>query len=520
MKKTLNTMAAWLKMPVTFEPSIFDFDHAEEDEVFYIKEEGAEEPFAVCSVDDAGRLKRFDYIDAEEYGGSGDLKAEDIPPVAEAFIQMFHPDELKTYRLQSVIDLEGLYLIQYGIKEERYNLDLPGIGFSLTITAGGRIMQFSFEEGPANIVYPEQLIAEEEAEAAYIACTDFELEFHKTDTELFRNGDNTYRLVWSLKEAAVDIPASGEKADTVAEGNVYEPFPPHTSEGNSFLQMVGVTDEHVKIGERLDEGLRVEKWQHDSLPAPVSVDYETAYESGMITIHYDSSERPVFVYNGEAWAGNEENLDEEILQQRALNYLFGLFPDAEKRFKLEQVEQEDEWEELQNVVDELIDEFDELNEEADEYVDGYWTDDEVDADDWLDEVKEWLDDEEEVEGEEAKEFYFQYHVNGVPVDSIKVAVQVGIYSGRIVSASMEMTEEFPPADVSTVPVLTKAEAAERMKRQLKMELAWSMEFDEEGETFYRLTYVPSFPLTFGHVRMIDAVDGTAYYMDVGGSIFF
>ncbi|MFD1928838.1 hypothetical protein ACFSFY_12425 [Sporosarcina siberiensis] len=509
MNKTLNKLASWLKKPVTFEPSDFDFDHTEENEVFYITEQEAEEPFAVCSVDAAFRLKNFEYIDAEVFGGPGDLNAKDIAQVAEEFIHMFHPDELKTYGLQAVIDLDGLYLIQYGIKEERYNLELPCIGFMLTISAGGQVKQFSFEEGPANIVYPEHVISEEEAMAAYIACTDFELEIHKTDTEHFRNGDDTYRLVWSLKEAAVDIPASGEKWDTVCEGNVYESLPPHTSVDVPFLQAVGMTDEHVKIGEHLDEGLRVEKWQHASLQAPESVDWSEAYASSMITIHYDSSDRPVFVYNGEVWTDDEIYLDDEVLEQHALNYLFGLFPDAATRFKLQQVEHEDEWEELQDVEDEL-------NEDPD----GDWAaeqdasfEDEVDEDDWL-------GDDGEVEGEETKDFYFHYHLNGVPVEGIAVVVQVGLYSGRIVSASMEMTEEFPPTDIPTVPVLTKEEAAEQMKRRMKMELALSMEFDEEGETFYRLTYVPSFPETTGHVRMIDAVNGTAYFMEVGGSIFY
>ncbi|WP_301107445.1 hypothetical protein [Sporosarcina sp.] len=170
MGKTLNQLAGWLEMNVTFTESEFDF--SENGESFYIMEEGADEAFAVCTVDAEDRLMHFEYLDPDEYGTSGS-KPGDMPAVAEAFIREFHPDGLKTYRLQSVIDLDDPYLVGYGIQDERYGLDLPGIGFSLTITAAGKVVQFSFDEGPADVRYPEHVISEEEAKEAYMERTDF-----------------------------------------------------------------------------------------------------------------------------------------------------------------------------------------------------------------------------------------------------------------------------------------------------------------------------------------------------------
>ncbi|GKV67437.1 MULTISPECIES: hypothetical protein [unclassified Sporosarcina] len=69
-------------------------------------------------------------------------------------------------------------------------------------------------------------------------------------------------------------------------------------------------------------------------------------------------------------------------------------------------------------------------------------------------------------------------------------------------------------------MLTIQEAVDRLMQQLKMKLEMTMEFDEDGETFYRLAYLPSFPKMNGHVHMIDAEDGTAYYVDGGRSVFY
>ncbi|GKV67186.1 MULTISPECIES: DUF4901 domain-containing protein [unclassified Sporosarcina] len=502
MQQTLNQVADWLQMKVGFTSSEFDFFM--NGKSFCITEEGADEPFAVCTVDSQDRLMSFEYIDPDDFD-AGKLKVEDMTSVAEAFIREFHPDGLKTYRLQSVIDLDELYLVEYGIRDERYGLVLPGIGFSLTITSDGKVVQFSFSEGPADIRYPEHIIPEEEAKEIYAARTDFDLEIRKTDTEIFHNGDNTFRLVWSLKEAAVDIPADGSEPDSVAEGREYETLPAHVAPVNTPLHgMIGITDEHVKLGEHSDDGLRIEKWQHLSLEKPDEIDFREAYASFMITIHYDSGDRPVFVYNGEEWTGDNDALGEETLMLRAFDYLFELFTEAQKHFLMEKLEEDEEWDELVDFVEELTDELDNLE----------------DGEECMAEDDEWVDGPDEAEEEESKEFYFQYHVNGVPVEGLTMHVSVGLYSGRIVSASMESALEIPPADTLTVPVLTKQEAAGQLMQQLKMELSMSMEFDEDGQVFYRLTYYPSFPKTNGHVRMIDAENGTAYYMDAGGSVFY
>lgn len=498
MKKIQQQLEHYLQQKLYFTPA--DYNFYEDGEAFYIYEEGEQQPFATCDIDPSGRLRSLDYVEPENFG-NGSLKPADMPSTAEKFIREFHPDGLNTYRLQSVIDLDDLCLVEYGIQDKKYGLDLPGIGFSLTITTAGEVVQFQFDESDADVRYPAHIMSKDEAKAAYVARMDFELEIRRTDTQLFRNGDNMYHLVWSLREAAIDIPANSEEPADVADGQTLEPLPDHPSHADTFSQLIGITEEHVKSEFQTDEGLRIVKWQK---PAAIDQepDFSEAYTLGMITVHYDSTDRPVFVFNGEGCSG-EDLLDNETLQNRALDYVFCLFPDAKERFKLELLA-EDEWEQYEENT-----EMEPNDGETDE---GYA--DPEDDEDFTEDV------EEEADSEEAKDFYFQPHMNGVSIGDNQLSISVGLFSGRIISAAMESVEDFPPADTPTAPVLTKQDAAEELARQLEMDLALLMEFDEDGNTYYRLTYLPSFPATNGLVRMIDAVDGTAYFMDVGGSIFY
>ena len=495
MKTIQQQLEHYLNRKLYFTPA--DYNFYEDGEAFCIYKDGEQQPFATCDIDPAGRLRSLDYIEPDDFI-HGSLKPADMPAAAEKFIREFHPTGLDTYRLQSVIDLDTACLVEYGIQDERYGLDLPGIGFSLTITTAGEVVQFQYDEVEADIHYPTHIMTKEEAKAAYAARTDFELEIRRMDTQLFRNGDDTYHLVWSLREAAIDIPADGEEPGNVADGQVFEPLPDHPSHADMFFRLIGLTDEHVQFESRTDEGLRIVKWQKP-VATDEKPDFSEAYALGMITVHYDRADRPVFVFNGEEGNG-EDVLDEETLLNRALDYVFCLFPDAKERFKLE-ILAEDEWEQYEE--DAEIEPDDEMDEE--------WVDPEEDEQDFT---------EDEADSEETKDFYFRPHLNGVPIGDNQLSISVGLFSGRIISAVMESIEDVPPANIPTAPVLTKREAAEKLVGQLEMDLAMLMEFDEEGHTYYRLAYLPSFPATNGHVRMIDAIDGTAYAMDAGGSIFY
>lgn len=70
------------------------------------------------------------------------------------------------------------------------------------------------------------------------------------------------------------------------------------------------------------------------------------------------------------------------------------------------------------------------------------------------------------------------------------------------------------------PLISLQEAKEIYKNLLKMELLFVREYDESYVAVYTLSYGPTFPEMFGHVRAVDAMTGKAMYVDMGNGTFY
>ncbi|MBD7984915.1 hypothetical protein H9649_09990 [Sporosarcina sp. Sa2YVA2] len=485
---TLNTLTDFLTERVVFvenkEEELF------EGKSYEIIDVESNELIAACTLGEDDQLLNFYYVNEPE---PGNVTLEEMPTIAEKFIEAFYPNSLETYRLQAVIDLDEICIVEYALHEEVYGLYLPGTGFSITISTDGRVLQFTFSVDQIDIRYPSHVISADEAKRKYAELIDLELVIQKIDTDIYVNGDDSYRLVYKVKEAAMEVPASGEQPDTVSESNVYERVQMDVVPEASLHELIGITDNHLKIGEHMKDGIRTEKWQHDSLEMAENVDLSEAYSERMITIQVDSkTEKIVAVSNVEGWKARQNPLADDLLKQRALDFLCKLFPQAQTHFMMEVEEQFEDWQ-------------DEIGEEEEEEACGY-----VLHDDEIDEVEE----------EDSKAFFFQYHVGNIPVEECVTVIQVGLYSGHIISASIEPINEELFVLINTKPTLSKQQALEQLLQKLQMELAMAREFDEEGKSHYLVTYLPSYPETVGHIHMIDAEHGKTYFVDVGNTIFY
>lgn len=492
VEETLTALSRLINKPVKFilneEEGFF------EGKTYEIYEDGNEELLAICVLGSSNQLTDFHYVDINE---PGDLINQDMPAIAETFIKAFYPHALEKYALQSVIDLDEIYIVTYGIKDEKFGLELQGLGFSVTISTNGTVVQFSYDGDEPTIIYPIQMITEEEAKEKYGSLIDFDLVIKQTVKDTYVNGDNTYRLVYALKEAAFDIPASGDNPATIEEGNQYEAIQRQGIPPESIYELIGVTENHVKLGELVNEEIIIEKWMHSYIERPEDVDFTEEYSDQMITIHFDrESNLPTFIYNGEKWQGEEVELDNDLLRKRALDFLYKVFPQAHEHFLIE----------IEDVLDYEAD-MEDIEEDVDYEVFEEWDEEDLDE---LDEFGE----------EESIAFYFHYHVNQIRVEEKVTCIQVGISSGNIISASVELVNKTLLKQIQTTPILSKDEARDRFMRKLQMELSMSLEFDEDGNTSYYPTYLPSFPETIGHVHMIDAENGKTYYVDIGETVFF
>ncbi|MDW0113461.1 hypothetical protein QT711_09705 [Sporosarcina saromensis] len=485
MQPVFRALQEWMAQHVQF----VKVEEEDAGEIYDILEEDTGEVVGQCILTASNRLSNFSYFCEEK---NGELTSNDMPAIAEAFITQFYPLGLQTYQLQSIIDINDLFIVSYGAKEERYGIDVPGIGFSLSISPTGQVIQFSYTHEQAEIRYPSHIITPEEAKEKYASYIDFDLIVQLLDTELYANGDNTYRLLYGLKEYAIDIPASGVEPAVVSVGGQVEPIEMRVPPTKSLHEWIGVTRHHRKIGEQSEEDVLIEKFMHPSIDLPNELDMSEVYEENLITIHtHRVTNLPKVFYNGEPWKGEPIRLTTDFLKQRALDFLFAIFPQASEHFVMQK-------EEVANALETPLEAFID-----DEYED--------DFEEWEDELLN--------EEEETVPFYFQYQVNGVPVDESVTCILVGVLSGRIVSASIEPMEEESLLQICTEPKLSKAAAKKLLLEKLHMEIALAQAYDEDGEPFYEVVYLPSYTETTGHIRAIDAQNGKAYYVNVGDSLF-
>lgn len=490
MNPVFLALQEWMTQRVRF----VKVEEEDAGEIYDILEEDTGEVVGQCVLTASNGLSNFSYFCEEK---NGELTSNDLPAIAEAFITQFYPLGLQTYQLQSIIDVNDFFIVSYGAKEERYGIDVPGIGFSLSISSTGQVTQFSYTHERAEIRYPSHILTPEEAKEKYVSYIDFDLIVQLLDAELYANGDNTYRLLYGLKEFAIDIPASGAEPAVVSEGGQVEPIEMRVPPTKSLHEWIGVTRHHRKIGEQSEGDVLIEKFMPPSIDLPDEQDMSEVYEENIITIHtHRVTKLPKVFYNGEPWKGEPIRLTTDFLKQRALDFLFALFPQASEHFVMHKEEVADESE---TPLEAFID---------DEYED--------DFEEWEDEL---LNEEAEEEEEETMPFYFQYQVNGVPVDGSVTCILVGVFSGRIVSASIEPMEEKLLLQICTEPKLSKAVAKKLLLEKLQMEIALAQAYDEDGEPFYEVVYLPSYTETTGHIRAIDAQNGKAYYVNVGDSLF-
>lgn len=489
MEKTIQALT-------TFIPKKVQFICSEEGDDLYdginygIYEQGTEELVAVCVFNESGELRQYHCVNTYE---EGNMKRKDVAAIGEKFISKFYPNGLDTYTLQSIIDLDEVFVLNYGIQDAEYGIDIPHVGFSVSVSTMGQIVQFSLDDDPYEIIYPEYILSAVEAKERYLSRLDFECIIRYADKEIFVNGDNRYHLVYRILESAMDIPANGDDPTTVEESNEMKQIDQQALPNKTIYEMIGISEDHRKIGEHTTDLEKIEIWAHSSIDVPEEIDYKEEYYEQMIRVVFNKKDHTLlFVHNGETGAakGDQEQLSNQALMRHALDLIFTIYPKADEQFYLE----------LPEVV----------KDEED-----FESEDDFEPDDFLDEY-----DEEHEHEEEAEVFYFHRVVNGVVIDEKVTCIQVGKYTGNITGMFGDPVNQEVIDHLSTKPRISKEKAKQLYAKDLIMELTFSLEFNEDDAQKMILTYVPSFPKTTGHIQMIDAHTGQAYFVDVGDSEFF
>ncbi|GAF63221.1 hypothetical protein BTS2_0112 [Bacillus sp. TS-2] len=490
----IEKLQTFLSIPATSQRSEFD-----ENEFTLLNDE--KEDIGSYSLEE-GNLISFSLHPLEEES-LPTLNKNKILEKGEQFFKAFNPN-LNDFQLSSLLELDESFMVVYEKKETMYDLFLPGTGFVVTINKAGQVTHYNYSNESYSIQYPEQIIPESEALKQYIDQLDFELVIQKFDRATYKNGDDTYRFSYQVIEQVMEIPVDGQEGSSIREEfNIEEtPINKLVPLKKSIYEMIGMTADYQLIDQKIIDGNRIEIWSTVAVEKEsFSYEMEEAEEQIIKLCFEEHSGNLIKITSHESVSYSKEKISYEEAKEKALQFLFQLYPNADQYFKLEKQEQ---------------DIFDiELEENEDDLV-------EVDnIEDHLELEEDYEDFEDDFELlEETYEFYFHYYYKDVRVGQHASVITVGKETGKITFLALEVPKEQDLNEVKEGTVISIERAKTIYKESLKMELAFLMAYDENGQVHYNLAYVPAFPATIGHVKAIDALTGEAMFVDVGDAMFF
>ncbi|WP_100403799.1 YcdB/YcdC domain-containing protein [Bacillus sp. FJAT-42315] len=426
-----------------------------------------EEELGEFRLDETGALNFFTIYEEVEYA-SQPLGMEEIREQAKAFIDMFCSEALHTLHFSCMIDWDETYKLIYDKKDEQLGLFLPNSGVEIDVAKDGRVQQFSSRVGECVVQYPTVLIPKETAKSIYIDNLEFELVIAQLDKEQYANGDDTYHSCYALIDYVMEVEPDGALQTIEEYGGFpekYEAIEKRIVPESELHSIIGLNDQYAKITEVIEDEERVEWWSKEDV-AIDSLNIEE-FEGDVIKLGFNKTTGELLsVTNVESVQKGHTPLTEKEAKDRALQFLFACYPKANEQFIMQQSHPSHHF---------IVEEDEELACES-EYV-----------------------------------FYFQRIYQGVKVDSYLLAIQVGQLSGKIIRFSADTIGDIL---LTVEPVISLAEAKDILLEQLEMELTFGKHM--EGDLpIYKVSYLPAFPNTSGHIRMIDAITGEAFHVETG-----
>lgn len=468
MKKIAEQLKPYLKVNEHVELCTVALEN--EENIFEIGEKNTEQIIACYGLNENREIDYFQsYIELEEVEDN-QLSHVEIYEKVQSFINMFTPHLIQSVLFAYIIEFDMMYHIVYEKKDEKLGLFLPNSGITIDMTKDGRMYQLLCQVDEYQIYYPENPISKEDAKAKYMENLEFELMISKADKETFANSDDTYHLVYVPKDYVFHIGPHGE-IQTIEnyDGFIpqYEKIEKRTEQKDGIHELIGLSDKHIKFHTNTMDDKVIELWARKEQVQHI-VRREEELSSQVIQVCLDKETgQYMSIVNNEQYKQNKEALTEEKAKERALQFLFARYPDANDRFMMEKSHPSHHL----------------MWEEGDEYESEYV-------------------------------FYFQHIYNDVKVDVYSMTINVGKESGNIIRFQACDFDEKEIVGISLEPNISIEEAKEIVMNAVDMEFSWGKEV-EEDVTSYHACYMPAFPKTNGHVKMIEAHTGKAFYIDTG-----
>lgn len=400
-----------------------------------------------------------------------ELSVDDIKELASEFVEEFGRGTLE---IISFVEWgNDVYQIEFAAMDTKYNIPLPESGVMLEMTKQGFVLSATLNQNYYQLKYPEVTLTKQEAHDIFSSTIQVELGAEELEDQL--------KLMYYPKKTNIVVNVAGqlvELNELLGEEEVDFIDIPKIKPSISLSNLLGVTDDMSLLEE---DGVMIYSSQENPQK------YIKLHRADLNEVTVESS-IPFEV---------TEELDIEILKDRALQFLELIIGNIDSKYLLEDqlVEEEEDEEEDDDLTEEEIALLKALSEEEDE------EDDEEDDDEEEDDILEPF-----------ITFTFKRKLGNIMLDEFNAYIDMGIYTGAVKDTTIPLLNSQLIEDMVTDVDVTIDEANKLHNDSLEMKLA-RVPIQTDDFIVYELVYKASEKVKGQRIERIDAANGNVFYID-------
>ncbi|MFV9833847.1 YcdB/YcdC domain-containing protein [Bacillus stercoris] len=445
------------RVPTHLKLEIEDFDDDDKRAHFCWTDPQDENIGIIVELGPGGELESLSR-DMEPESGER-LSEEKLEDIMRQFVETHHPGALSAF-VREENDRTSCDKVRFSYVQMEAGLPLPMSGFMADVSLSGEIVSFRYYGKAGSIIKPKRIADDKEVLAFFEKDVEFDLLFEVLHRSVYENGDDQPHLVYEPECRAITVPADlvleEQAVDDDDDYREPESFPlplfEEIHEKADPDSMIGIEKGFVKEREvDLDDGRIGIVWRNPNEPMYQPADkslyswFKGRTHQVLKTIYHKETGKLEGVMSFMEKKG-PLTVTEAECEKIALRFLFALFPNADRYFRIR---------------------YDEKDEE-----------------------------ENAVAG-----FTFEAHCHGVSLRFGQIRICVSRQTGDITAY---MGPDIGPnelAAIDPVPAISVEQAKTLFWQHFKVELGWEREYGDDVKHSYRLVYKPVYP------RFIEAHTG-------------
>lgn len=378
--------------------------------------------------------------------------------MALQFVEHHYPHAVEEFVFQEKKETEQA--VQYTYAQTALDLPLPQTGFYVNIAKSGEVMKFRYDGGTHSYSIPKQIADKQQVISHYLDQIEFELAIEHIRQELYEGGDDQPHLIYETELPFISYPASSSaecEKKQVVDDDEAETLPlPLLSGAESEAdidEMIGFSPSFRKIREA-DLGDSIGTvWREGSDPEPGDRSIAGYFEKrNQNTLKITKDKKTGKLKGVASFIQNEGPpvWTEQACLKRALQFLYQLYPEAEKLFRMHPSENE--------------------------------------------------------ENERTAHFQFDLQYEGVPLRLGFANISIDRTNGRVAGYLGPDIEPETLKRLNPAPAISAEEAKAVFASAFDVSLQWERDYKREINDLYKLVYRPVYPV------FIDAHDGKVFMM--------